>query len=88
MNTSFYKNRRLTLNEAFDRYLEERTDLKHASRLNYAYLYNHYVRSGLGQRKLASLSYSEFRSFYLSLALDFGLSKKTLLLIHSILNQL
>ena len=77
----------LTLNEAFDRYFSGRTDLKHSSRLNYTYLYNHYVRPGFGRWKLASLTYSEFRAFYVSLAQEFGLSKKTLLLIHSILNQ-
>lgn len=77
----------LTLNDAFDRYFAGRTDLKHSSRINYKYLYDHYVRSGFGRWKLASLSYSDFRSFYLSLAVDFGLSKKTLFLIHSILNQ-
>lgn len=77
----------MTLNDAFDRYFAGRTDLKHSSRVNYQYLYDHYVRPGFGRWKLASLSYSDFRAFYLSLALDYNLSKKTLLLIHSILNQ-
>lgn len=76
-----------TLNDAFDHYFADRTDLKHSSRLNYEYLYDRYVRSGFGRWKLAALSYSDFRLFYLSLVKDFGLSKKTLLLIHSIINQ-
>lgn len=76
-----------TLNDAFDRYFMDRTDLKHSSRLNYGYLYDRYVRSGFGRWRLANLSYSDFRSYYLSLMQDYQLSKKTLLLIHSILNQ-
>lgn len=76
-----------TLNDAFDRYFSGRTDLKHSSRLNYEYLYDKYVRNGFGRWRLASLSYSDFRSYYLSLMQDYQLSKKTLLLIHSILNQ-
>lgn len=77
----------LTLNDAFDRYFADRTDLKHSSQVNYHYLFDHYVRDGFGTWKLASLSYSDFRAFYSSLVADYGLSKKTLLLIHSILNQ-
>ena len=77
----------LTLNEAFDRYFATRTDLKHSTRVNYEYLYGHYVRPGFGTWKLASLCYSDFKAFYLSLATDYKLSKKTLFLIHSIINQ-
>lgn len=77
----------LTLNDAFDRYFATRTDLKHSTRVNYEYLYGHYIRPGFGTWKLASLCYSDFKAFYLSLATDYGLSKKTLFLIHSILSQ-
>lgn len=45
----------LTLNEAFDRYFATRTDLKRSTRVNYEYLYGHYVRNGFGTWKLASL---------------------------------
>lgn len=76
----------LTLNEAFDRYFAGRTDLKHSSRLNYSYLYDRYVRQGFGKWNLSSLTYSSFKTFYLSLSKDFGLSKNTLFLIHSILS--
>lgn len=77
----------LTLNEAFDRYFATRTDLKHSTRVNYEYLYGHYVRPGFGTWKLASLCYSDFKAFYLSLATDYKLSKKTIFLIHSIISQ-
>ncbi len=77
----------LSLDEAFDCYFSGRTDLKHSSRINYSYLYDHYVRHGFGKWRLEELSYASFRAFYLSLAQDYGLSKKTLLLIHAILNQ-
>lgn len=76
-----------TLNDAFDYYFADRTDLKLSSRQNYEYLYNHYVRPGFGKWRLAALSYSDFRTFYLSLVQEYTLSKKTLLLLHSILNQ-
>lgn len=76
-----------TLNDAFDCYFSGRTDLKHSSRINYEYLFNRYVRLGFGQWKLTVLSYSDFRAYYLSLMQEYHLSKKTLLLIHSIINQ-
>ncbi len=77
----------MTLNDAFDRFYAERTDLKHSSRVNYWYLYDHYVRPGFGRWRLSVLSHSSFRTFYLSLVQESGLSKKTVLLIHSILHQ-
>lgn len=77
----------MTLNDAFDRFYAERTDLKHSSRVNYQYLYDHYVRPGFGRWRISVLSHSSFRAFYLSLVQESGLSKKTVLLIHSILNQ-
>lgn len=76
-----------TMNDAFDNYFADRTDLKHASRLNYRYLYDRYVRPDFGQQRLTALSYSDFRTFYLLLVQEHNLSKKTLLLLHSILNQ-
>lgn len=76
-----------SLNDAFDYYFADRTDLKHASRLNYGYLYDRYVRTDFGSRRLNSLSYSDFRTYYLFLVQEYQLSKKTLLLLHSILNQ-
>ena len=78
----------MTLNEAFDRYIASRSDLKHSTQLSYNYLYNHYIRSGFGTRKISAIQYSDVRAFFLSLAVDNKLSKKTLLMINSLINQI
>lgn len=88
LQRSIYAKLFWSLNDGFDYYFEDRTDLKYSSLLNYRYLYNRYVRSSFGNQKLSTLSYSDFRSFYLSLAQEYKLSKKTLLLLHSVLNQI
>lgn len=85
---SFYAKVFWCMNDAFDYYFADRTDLKHSSLLNYNYLYDRYVRPSFGCEKLTSLSYSDFRIYYLSLAQEYQLSKKTLLLLHSIINQI
>ena len=82
-----YKMAHLTLNEVFDAYFARRTDLKHASRMSYKYLYDHYVRNGFGKRKLLQIRYSDVKWFYVSLSDEVELSKKTLAMIHSLLNQ-
>lgn len=82
-----YKMATQTLNDAFDAYFARRTDLKHASRMSYKYLYDHYVRGGFGNRKLVKIRYSDIKIFYMTLAEENELSKKTLLMIHSLLSQ-
>lgn len=82
-----YKMATLTLNDAFDAYFARRTDLKHASRMSYKYLYDHYIREGFGKRKLVKIHYSDIKAFYWSLADENELSKKTLSMIHSLLSQ-
>lgn len=82
-----YKMATQTLNNAFDAYFARRTDLKHASRMSYKYLYDHYVRIGFGNRKLAQIRYSDIKAFYLFLADENELSKNTISMLHSVLSQ-
>lgn len=82
-----YKMATLTLNDAFDIYFAQRTDLKYASRLSYKYLYNHHVRQQLGTRKLAKIRYSDVKEFYFSLAQSENISYQTIAVLHSVLSQ-
>lgn len=77
----------MTLNDAFDLYFSDRGELKHATKLCYQYLYDHYVRPLLGRKLLSKIRYSDVRKFYLILAKEAGLSKKTIGMLHSLLTQ-
>lgn len=41
---------RMTLNELYDRFIEQKYDLKPSTKVNYLYMYNHFVRPTFGKR--------------------------------------
>ena len=53
------KENTLTVNDMFDRYIATKTELKDSTRNNYKYMYEHYIRDSFGQKKLASVKYSD-----------------------------
>lgn len=77
----------MTLNDAFDVYFSDRRELKRATRICYHYLYDHYVRPSFGRKLLSKMHYTDIRNFYLVLAEENGLSKKTVGMVHSLLTQ-
>lgn len=82
-----FKRATMTLNDAYDKYFSDRRELKHATKVCYGYLYDHYIRPSFGRRKLVQIHYYDVRSFYLILATEQNLSKKTLDMIHSLISQ-
>lgn len=75
-----------TLNFLFDRYIKTKTNIRPTTLANYKYMYNHFVRSTLGQVKLKDIRYSDMVYFYNSLIDDKGLNVRTLDSIHSTLH--
>ncbi len=75
-----------TLNTVFDKYIAGKTELKDSTRNNYKYMYTHFVRERIGTRKIASIKYSDIKSFYMSLLKENDMKPNTLENIQTILH--
>lgn len=75
-----------TLNQAFDRYMSLKYNLKESTRANYNYMYNHFVRETIGKKVIRDLKYSEMIAFYISLINKYGVKPVTVDNIHSVLH--
>ena len=53
-----------TLNDYFDKYMEQKCHLKPTTRSNYKFKYDLTVRKTIGRRKIADIKYSDIRKFY------------------------
>lgn len=81
-----YSGARTTLNEVFDRYISGKLELKQSTRTNYIYLYDNYVRSSFGNRKIATIKYSDVKQFYYFLMTEKGFKPNSLESIHTIIH--
>lgn len=61
---------RMTLNELYDRFIEQKYDLKPSTKVNYLYMYNHFVRPTFGKRLIGKIKYSDVKKFYYRIILD------------------
>ena len=52
------------LNFMFDRYMSTKTELRVSTRANYLEIYERYVRSELGRKKIGEIKYSDILFFY------------------------
>ena len=77
-----------TLNFVFDRYMSTKYDLRKTTRSNYIYMYDHFVRDGFGQRKIAEIRYSDVMYFYYYLLNERKLQANTVDTIHTVLHPL
>ena len=73
-----------SVNFVFDRYLKCKAGLRETTRRNYAYTYDHFVRNGLGKRKIAGVKYSDILCFYKDL-LDEGIAVNTIDSVQTVL---
>ena len=68
-----------TLNMMFDKYMDSRKgELENRTFAGYMYQYDAYVRNTIGQKKIASIKYSDILLFYKGLMKDKGLSYGTI----------
>ena len=77
-----------TLNFVFDRYMSTKYDLRKTTRSNYNYMYDHFVKKELGQRRLKDIRKSDVCRFYNSLLDAKRLKVNTLDSIHTVIHQL
>ena len=75
-----------TINDAFDRYISTKYNLRDTTRSNYTYMYDRFVRDTFGKKKLAEIKYSDILQFYLHLLSKEGLALNTLDSIHGLLH--
>ena len=69
---------RMTLNELYDRFIEQKYDLKPSTKVNYLYMYNHFVRPTFGKRLIGKIKYSDVKKFYYRIILDEEMKANTL----------
>lgn len=81
-----YVSKDCTLNDAFDRYMKNKYQLRSTTRSNYEYMYDHYVRDSFGRLKVSSIKYSDVQRFYLELLTVRGIQVNTLDSIHVLLH--
>lgn len=74
---------RMTLNELYDRFIEQKYDLKPSTKVNYLYMYNHFVRPTFGKRLIGKIKYSDVKKFYYRIILDEEMKANTLDSIHT-----
>lgn len=80
--------RHVTVNELFDRFIEDRKDLRVSTRANYICLYNTHIRHGLGEKTLYNVKSSDIRRLYMSLSTDKGMARRSIESINAILLQI
>ena len=76
------------VNDAFDRYISTKTQLRGSTKSNYTYMYDRFVRDTFGMKKLAEIKYSDVLQYYLYLLEKMQLSLSTLDTIHGLLHPM
>lgn len=77
---------KVTINDAIDRYLRDKRDIKDTTLNNYIYTYEHFIKGRIGKMRLSEVRYSDIKGFYQKLILDEGISPSVVENIHTILH--
>lgn len=85
---NWFYSQNITLNDYYISYMSDRKDLKISTRTSYQYKYEKYVKKALGYKKLATIKYSDIKSFYTHLLMDLDLKYGSIMTIHSILHPI
>lgn len=81
-----YGAHKTTLNEAFDRSINNRPDLKESTKQMYSEFYNMYARHTIGNKKAASITYSDIAELYKDLLDDKNLNIGTVNNLNAAIN--
>ncbi len=71
---SCYEVERATVNTVFDRYISSKTNLRSTTMANYTYMYDKFIRSTFGKKKIAKIVFSDVLFFYKSLLKDMSIN--------------
>ncbi|MFI3172491.1 MAG: site-specific integrase [Eubacteriales bacterium] len=74
------------LNFVFDRYISTKSELRETTYTNYTYMYDRFIREGIGRNKIGEIKYSDLLYFYYDLLNEKKLQINTLETIHTILH--
>lgn len=74
-----------TLNDLFQKYIEDKPELKESTRANYIYMYEKHVSPRLGQKKIVDIKYSDIKAFYNGL-IRAGFKPNSMEIIHTIIH--
>ena len=77
----------MTVNDAFDRYISRKYDLKPTTKSNYQFNYEHFIRDGFGKEKIGKIRYSDVKKFYYDLMKERGIKPRTLDGINTVLHS-
>lgn len=80
-------NSNITLNDVYKMWKNDKVGLKQTTRGNYIYMYEHFVMSEFGNRKVKEIRKSDVRRFYNSVIDSKKMSVATLENIHTVLHQ-
>lgn len=75
-----------SLNDIWRLYISGKQELKQSTRENYLYMYKKYVSEDIGQKKIASIKYSDIKRFYNSLIREKGFKPNSMETIHTLLH--
>lgn len=82
------ESRYITLDELYELWKQLKRGLKNNTFENYKYMYNTFVKSYLGDKKISTLKKSDVKRFYNYLADERGLKSSTIDSIHTVLHQI
>lgn len=74
---------RMTLNQLYDKHIEQKYDIKDHTRVNYKYMYDRFVRPSFGMKFIGKIHYSDVKKFYYFLINEKELKANTLECIHT-----
>lgn len=80
-------NKKLTINDLYDRWLQLKMGLKKNTLSNYQYMYTQFVQDDFGLSRIADLKRTDVRGFYNYLAEERHLKVNTIDGVHTVLHQ-
>lgn len=72
----------VTVNEAFDRYITVKSNLRVTTKTNYEIMYNAHVRKGFGEKLIGDVKFSDVKQFYQRLVEEDKIKPNTVRTIH------
>jgi len=85
---NYYVGGHATINMAFDRYMNTKSNIRASTRSNYKYMFDKFIRDDFGHRFLGDVKYTDVKWFYNYLLNEKGLAINTLDNVHTVLHPI
>ena len=73
----------MTVNQMWDRYINQKYDLRESTKVNYIDTYDRYIRNTFGRVKINTVKYTDVKKYYYSLVTERGLSPRSVEKVHT-----